>query len=438
MCCRRIYIRLALIKASDFFGVIDALVEKKSSLHQFRLKKLLDSLSSKKGSHTELISLYIPPDRQISDVMNSLRSEYSTASNIKSKTTRKNVLDAIEKVMQRLRLFKKVPHNGLVIFCGAIPQNGAGSEKVETYVVEPPDPISIYYYRCDQRFHLEPLMETLREKNTYGIVVIDGNDATIAKLKGKTLNIVKKMTSGIPGKHRAGGQSARRFERLREVEVNEYYKRVGKHINEIFLKIDDLKGILIGGPGPTKYDFIKGKYLQYTLEDKILSTVDTAYTGEGGLEAVLEKSPDILENVRYVEEKKLVQNFLFQLGHDTGLATYGEKEVLKALRRGSVKTLLIFEELQSNKATVQCSNCGFTEQVKIENKTIEAERFENFCSNCATLNLRVIEIRDIIDEMVELAEQTGAEVEIISAGTEEGAELKSFGKIAAILRYKQQ
>lgn len=110
--------------------------KKGNSLLRFKLNRILKNLESKKGRHTELISLYIPPGKQINDVMNSLRSEYSTASNIKSRTTRRNVLDALEKVMQRLRLFKDAPPKGLIIFCGAIPQNGEGSEEVETYVIE--------------------------------------------------------------------------------------------------------------------------------------------------------------------------------------------------------------------------------------------------------------------------------------------------------------
>jgi len=417
------------------------LSEKKSSLLSFRLKRVLDALASKKGQHTELISLYILPGKQISDVMNQLRSEYSTASNIKSRTTRKNVLDAIEKVMQRLRLFRELPPNGLVIFCGAIPQNGAGSEKIETYVIEPPKPIQIYYYRCDQNFHLEPLLDMLREKGSYGILVIDGTEATIATLRGQALDIIKNVSSGIPGKHRAGGQSARRFERLREAEVNEYYKRVGRHANDIFLPISDLKGVIIGGPGPTKNDFADGDYLQYTLKDKILSTVDTAYTGEGGLDEVVERSPDILKEVRFVEEKNLVQRFLYELGHDTGLAIYGENEVRNALSKGVVQTLLISEDFEKDKVTVQCSNCGYTEQTMIKGKTpemIEAEYDGKTCPQCSTPNLKMTEIKDVIDEMAEMAEQTAAAVEIISDRTEEGAELKNgFGGIAAVVRFKQ-
>lgn len=397
-------------------------------------------MASKEGHHTELISLYIPQGRQISDVLNNLRTEYSTASNIKSRTTRKNVLGAIEKVMQRLRLLKKTPPNGIVLFCGAIPQNGVGSEKIEIYVLESPESIPLYYYRCDQRFHLEPLLEMLKEKSTYGILVIDGNEATIATLKGISLKVVKEVTSGIPGKHRAGGQSARRFARLREAEVNEYFKRVGNHVNKIFLQIPDLKGIIVGGPGPTKYDFVDGDHLHYTLNDKILSTVDTAYTGKGGLDEVVNKSPDILKEVRYVEEKKHIQRFLYELGHDSGLVTYGENEVRNALSKGGVQTLLVSEKFEKNRVIAQCANCGYIEQITVKGKkpeTIDAEYADKVCPKCSIPSLKVNKIKDALDELAEIAEQTGAKVEVISVQTEEGIELKeSFGGIGAVLRYK--
>jgi len=230
-------------------------VAKPDSVSRFRLKRTLDLLASKEGRGTELISLYVPPDRKIHEVMANLREEYGTASNIKSRTTRKNVQDAIERVSQRLKLFKEPPPTGLVIFCGAIPQNGPGTEKMEIYVLEPPGPINVYFYRCDDKFHLEPLLEIVREKETYGLLVIDGNEATLATLRGRRMEVLKEFTSGIAGKHRAGGQSARRFERIREAEVNQYYKRIGSHLGEIFGQISDLKGLIIGGPGPTKYDF---------------------------------------------------------------------------------------------------------------------------------------------------------------------------------------
>jgi peptide chain release factor subunit 1 len=48
----------------------------------------------------------------------------------------------------------------------------------------------------------------------------------------------------------------------------------------------------------------------------------------------------------------------------------------------------------------------------------------------------VIEKKDLLDELVEIAEAKGVSIEIISAETEEGQQLlKGFGGIAAVLRY---
>jgi peptide chain release factor subunit 1 len=417
-------------------------VAKKTSLEQFRLRKTLNTLARKEGRGTELISLYVPPGKQISDVMNTLRDEYGTASNIKSTTTRKNVMDAIVKVQQRLKLFKEPPDKGLIIFCGAIPQNGAGSERIETYVIVPPEPIRIYLYRCDARFHTEHLQELLREKETYGIILVDSSEATIATLQGRRLEIVRELTSGVPGKTRAGGQSARRYERLREMRLQEYFTRVGEHVSEIFLPIETLKGIIIAGPGPTKYDFEKGDYLNYMLKNKIIDVIDTAYVEEQGVKEVVDKAPEIVRKTRYVEERKIVQQFLYEIGHDTGMVTYGEEDVRRALESGAVKTLLLSEVIDIARVIVKCSSCGYQEQETTKNQMLisfEQSLSAKSCPKCNLPTLAVAETEELIENFAKLAEYTNTEVEIISGETEEGQMLKnSFGGIAAMLRFKTQ
>jgi peptide chain release factor subunit 1 len=409
-------------------------------LELFRLKKTLNTLASKEGRGTELVSLYVPPGKQISDVLNTLRDEYGTASNIKSTTTRKNVMDAIVKVQQRLKLFREPPENGLVIFCGAIPQNGAGSERIETYVITPPEPIHIYLYRCDARFHTEYLQEMLREKETYGILLIDSSGATLATLQGRRLEIVRELTSGVPGKTRAGGQSARRYERLREMRLQEYFTRVGQHANEIFLPIENLKGLILAGPGPTKYDFEKGEYLNYMLKNKIIDTVDTAYVEEQGVKEVVEKAPEVMRKVRYIEERRIMQQFLYEVGHDTGKITYGEEDVRRALESGAVRTLLLSEGLEMTRVTVKCNACGYQEQSTMKSQTLtnfEQSLSGKPCPKCNAAALGIADTEDLIDDFAKLAEYTNTEVEIISTETEEGQMLKnSFGGIAAILRFQ--
>lgn len=415
---------------------------KRTSLELFRLKKILSMLASKEGRGTELISLYIPPGKQISEVMAMLREEYGTASNIKSTTTRKNVQDAIIKVQQRLKLFKETPETGLVIFCGAVPQNGAGTEKIETYVIIPPEPINIYLYRCNSRFHTEHLQELLREKEVYGIILIDATAATLAVLQGRRLEIVREVTSGVPGKTRAGGQSARRFERLREMRLQEYFRRVGEHANEVFLPIENLKGIIIGGPGPTKYDFEKGDYLNYQLKEKVIDIVDTAYVDEQGVKEVVDKAPEIMRKIRYIEERQIMQRFLYEIGHDTGLATYGEEAVRKALEAGAVQTLLLSEGLDIARVKIRCSACGYEEQQTVRGPMLvsfEQSLVGKPCPKCKAPSLSIIDKQELIEDFAKLAEYTNTEVEIISDETEEGHMLKnSFGGIAAILRFKLQ
>ncbi|MEA4957779.1 hypothetical protein SDC9_33926 [bioreactor metagenome] len=404
-----------------------------SSKELYEFKRTLKELSEKKGRGTELVSVYIPPDRQLSDVTKHMREELSQSANIKSKQTKKNVQSAIEVIVQRLRLFKKPPEKGLVLFVGMVPKGGPGTEKMETFVFEPPEPIQTYTYHCNSEFFLEPLQHMMDVKEVYGLAVIDRKEATIATLKGKRVDIMKHLTSGVPGKHKAGGQSQRRFDRLIDLAAHEFKKRIGEHMNDAFLGIEDLKGIILGGPGHTKEEFLKGDYLQYELKNKVIATVDTSYTGEFGIREVIDKSMDILEEMDVMQEKQLVQKFLKELINDNGLASYGEKEVRKNLQMGAVDILLLSEDLIKTRATMECVNCGNKVQITYNNSKADEELI---CENCNE-KMKVSEVKDLVDDFVEMAEELGSDVEIISTETEEGMQLfKAFGGIGAILRYR--
>jgi peptide chain release factor subunit 1 len=404
-----------------------------SSKELYEFKRTLKELSEKKGRGTELVSVYIPPDRQISDVAKHMREELSQSANIKSKQTKKNVQSAIEVIVQRLRLFPKPPEKGLVLFVGMIPKGGPGTEKMETFVFEPPEPIQTYTYHCNSEFFLEPLQHMMDVKEVYGLAVIDRKEATIATLKGKRVDILKHLTSGVPGKHKAGGQSQRRFDRLIDLAAHEFKKRIGEHMNEAFLSIEDLKGIVIGGPGHTKEEFLKGDYLQYELKNKVITTVDTSYTGDFGIREVIDKSMDILEEIDVMQEKQLVQKFLKELINDHGLASYGEEDVRKNLQMGAVDTLLISEDLVKTRASMRCANCANDVQITYKNSQTQEEMI---CDKCGE-KMKVSEVKDLVDDFVEMAEELGSDIEIISTETEEGMQLfKAFGGIAALLRYR--
>jgi len=415
--------------------------KKPNDLKIFKTKQLLNDLKKKKGFHTELVSLYIPHDRKISDVTNHLKNEVSESQNIKSKLTKKNVLDSISSLLGKLKNLKEVPENGLVMFSGAIPQsNTAGTEKNELYIVEPPDRIKTFRYHCASEFLLWPLEDMLTPKETFGLLVIGRKKSAAGYIKGNRVEIIKEFTSGVHSKHKAGGQSQKRFERLNEEAEIAFYRRISEVINEKFLGFEDLQGIFVGGPGPSKEKFVNDESLDYRLRDKILDVVNIGYGGRDGIRALIEKVKNQMENVKYIREKEVMQHFMREISNETGLGTYGLEEIKRALNYGVVDTLLLSEKLTLYKVKSGCSKCNYSEEKNIKQtllKTHEGNIREKSCAKCGSNTFKVIEMISLIEDLGEIAESTGTKIEILSTETEEGEMLNStFGGVAAILRYK--
>jgi len=398
---------------------------------KYEFRRYLEELEKYEGRGTELISVYIPPKRPISDVIAYLRDEYGTSANIKSKTTRKNVMSAIESIMSRLKYFKMPPPNGLVVFVGHVIKRGDQTEMV-SYVLEPPEPVQSFIYKCDSKFYIEPLKAMLGEKDVYGLLVIDRKEATIGFLKGTRVEVVKHLDSMVPSKHHQGGQSSRRFERLIELAVHEFFKKVGDKANEVFLAEDKLKGILVGGPGGTKDSFLKGDYLHHELKKKIIDVFDVGYTDEYGLQELVQKASNTLKNLEVFKERQLLERFFREIRKpDGGLALYGEKEVREALERGAVDVLLISDSLREYRVTWRCPQCG--KEIK---ETVKGEIPDKLCPEC-NVPMEVVDKKDLIEEYYDIAEQFNTQVELISNESEEGKIFaKAFGGIAAILRYR--
>ncbi|MEE9163571.1 MAG: peptide chain release factor aRF-1 [Thermoplasmata archaeon] len=397
---------------------------------RYLFKRKLEEIEAAEGRGTELVSLYVPPKRQISDVTGYLRQELSQSSNIKSKTTRKNVTSAIESILSRLRAFRRVPAMGLAFFVGH-KQVGADQTQMVSFVVEPPEPISTFLYRCDSRFFTEPLEDMLRDKDLYALLVIDRSEATLGLLRGKRIEVIKNRQSLVPSKHSKGGQSARRFERLIEQAAHEFFVKVGDLMTSAFLEIPELKGILLGGPGFTKEDFLKGDYLHHELKKIVLETFDIGYADESGLREMVEKAKETLAEIDLMREKRLVQGFMEQVRRpDGGLVVYGEEEVRRALGLGAVDVLIISEGLRKVRLEVHCPNCGHRGYVTTENGE------PGPCPECGS-DLDVEEDVDVVEELSALAESVGTAVEFISVDSEEGALFaRTFGGLGGLLRFQ--
>ncbi|MDH3501811.1 MAG: peptide chain release factor aRF-1, partial [Nitrosopumilus sp.] len=397
-------------------------------------------LSQKSGRGTELISVYIPKGKQIHEIIGTLQQEQGTADNIKSDLTRTHVVDSLGKVVQRLRLYKKTPERGLVMFCGALPPEGGGplgSEVVKVWEIDPPKDLNQYLYRCDDHFHVDILKDMLKDENLIGFLAIDAKDAGWGLLHGDKIEVLSQTGSGVAGKHRQGGQSAKRFQKLREMELSYYYNRVAETTREYFIDIYPIKGLIISGPGPTKEDFINGGYLEYRLQNMIISTIDSSYSGAEGIREAFSKSSDILSNFRMVEEKKLIEDLFREINNRSGLGTYGLSEVIELLKNNVVKTLIITDDTNMNRVEGKCRRCQTIQEEIVERPKVIPKKTEyanNPCPSCNSMEVEANE-QDIVDYLELLASKTGTQLEVISGSAEHGVMLSSLGKVGAILRY---
>ena len=316
------------------------------ALSKYELKKIVNELKTYRARHTEFITIYVPESFNLNVVRDQLAQELSTASNIKSKTTRKNVLAALEKALSETRNYKVTPENGLAIFAGNV-SRVEGQMDLRAWSFEPPETVEIRMYRCEQEFILNPLIDMLEAKYVYGLVVIDEHEAVIGVLKGKSIKHLKELTSLVPGKFKAGGQSAPRFQRVRQEMVKDWFRKIGVVCTNLFSQYPNLKGILLGGAGFAKETFLKDPYLK-DLAKKVITSQDLSHSGEVALEELVSKSEDALAQEEVLSEKKLTNSFLTELGKDSGLAVYGKEDVLKVLKQGVVDTLLLSEGLDVN------------------------------------------------------------------------------------------
>lgn len=402
-------------------------------MSKYELKKLINKLEDIRGRNTELVSLYIPAGYDMSKISEFITSEQSEAENIKSKHTRTNVQDALGKIGRKVSEEHETPENGVAFFAGNV-SDTEGRPDIKIWEVVPPQPIESRHYRCDKEFVLEPLKQMVVDDRVYGLIVADKNEAAIGYLQGNSVKTEFTLESNVPGKTRAGGQSAQRFARLRKQMLKSFLQEIAEKSKKAFLdkaREGKLLGIIIGGPGFVKDKLMDDGYIHQELEDEVVAVESLNYSGEEALEELVSKAEDAIEDSQVVREKNLVNEFLQNLKEENGKSEYGVEQVYKALKMGAVDTLLISEDADMFEAKYECPN-GHEEQIFEEEARI-SDTME--CDECNE-EMSLEEISDIVDAFSDKAEEMGSDLELISTGHEEGQRLLNLGGVAAILRYR--
>lgn len=400
----------------------------------WKIKKLIKHLQSARGNGTSMISLVIHPRDQISMTQKKLTDEYGTASNIKSRVNRLSVLSAITSTQQKLKLYNKVPENGLVLYCGDIITED-GKEKKVTFDITPYKPINTSLYMCDNKFHTEALAELLEADDKFGFIVMDGQGTLFGLLSGNTRTVLHKFTVDLPKKHGRGGQSALRFARLREEKRHNYVRKVAEVAVQNFITNDKLnvKGLVLAGSADFKTDLARSELFDPRLAAGVVKIVDISYGGENGFNQAIELSSETLSNVKFVQEKKLLDSYFDEISQDTGKFCYGIDDTLKALDLGAVETLIVFENLDTVRYIYKDS-----EDQEIIKLVDPKNDDKSYAIDKATgKEMDVVSDQLLVEWLAENYKNYGATLEFITDKSQEGSQfVTGFGGFGAILRYK--
>jgi len=401
----------------------------------WKIKKLIKSLEMCRGNGTSMISLLIPPKDQIAPVSKKIADELGTATNIKSRVTRQSVITALTSVQARLKLYNRVPPNGLVIYCGEI-MTEDGKEKKVNIDFEPFKPINASLYLCDNKFHIEALSNLLADDTKFGFIIMDGNGALFGTLQGNTREVLGKFTVELPKKHGRGGQSSLRFARLRMEKRHNYLRKVAETSATFFISNDRVNvcGLVLAGSADFKTELGQSDMFDQRLQAKILKVVDVSYGGENGFNQAIELAADCLQNVKFIQEKKLISKYFDEIAKDTGQYCFGVEDTLKALESGAVEVLIVWENLDIIRIVLKGGN---GEKIVLYLKPEQTKDKSHFTNKETGQEYEVEEQMQLLEWFANNYKNFGTNLQIVTDRSQEGSQFcKGFGGIGGMLRYR--
>ena len=344
-------------------------------------------------------------------------------------------MSAITSTQQRLKLYTKVPPNGLVVYCGEI-ITSEGKERKINIDFEPFKPINTSLYLCDNKFHTEALSELLESDQKFGFIIMDGNGTLFGTLSGNTRDVVHKFSVDLPKKHGRGGQSALRFARLREEKRHNYVRKVAELAVQNYITNDkvNVAGLILAGSADFKNDLNQSDMFDNRLQSKVIQIVDVSYGGENGFNQAIELASETLSNVKFIQEKKLIGRYFDEISQDSGRVCYGIEDTLKALELGAAETLIVYENLDVTRWVLKASDGS--EVILHTTKAQEVSR-ELFMDKESGQEMEVVDQSAFLEWLAEKYKDFGATLEFVSDRSSEGNQfVKGFGGIGAMLRYK--
>jgi len=255
----------------------------------------------------------------------------------------------------------------------------------------------------DSSPYIRPLARIHDEYESFTLLLVSSNYAKIFSISLGKIDDTKKLSKDIMNKHKKGGCSQARFNRLRRGAIKSFLSEV---IEELEKRADDR--IIIAGPGIEKNHLIE--LLPKALEEKIVDVIDVNVEDESKL---LKQSFNLISEKEKEKSSDAVQHLKEEILKD-GLAVYGVNETLEAVKNGQVELLIIEKDFKPRGWI--CEHCQ-----------VVKEGSSKICPYCGNKTSEV----DVLEEILEFAERTDAEIEFT-----DDEEIADLGHVGGILRFR--
>lgn len=359
-----------------------------SSSHE--LQDRIEAVADTTADGDELLTVAVPPGEPIGVAHERIQRDHSSAEYGGSDRASRHVTDALEQARRRLGEYDETPDNGLVLYVGVV-----DGEVVEYVFDDLPSPVDESTYEQSNEFVVDPLETAASASATFGLVVVEHGGAALGRLEDGSVDAIETFDSDVPGKTRAGGQSAERFDRDRERRKEEFYDAVAAEAERAFLddpgavvpsdgagrdadggtperpgheddarpggsrpsegdersrtdgEADDpdfggamtIDGLLLGWTSVTIDEFRDGEFLDYRLQDAIVDTVAVEYASEQGLRQLARKAEDSIEAAAQSDAREALEEFFESVEDDE--VVYGRDRTGEALAYDAVDTILL-------------------------------------------------------------------------------------------------
>jgi len=262
------------------------------SIANFKEYLELSEITSIKGRGTELITLFIPRNMKLHQILTKLKFERNECKNIKAKQTKKALEISLKGIISFL---EKEYHDNTVskvIFSGLV--NDQYFFKSFNTLVNIP-----FKYCCSDTFNTTGYYDGLAYSSYY-LVIVDLNGATVGLKSTQGIKVLKNFDSYIPSKTRKGGQSSRRYAEIRVNETRELFGRIATYCRAVDLATP--RPFLVGGGPPTVDKFLSDKHLPDSIKKKTSGPYYLQNDEEAGLEELVSFS-----KVSELEREKAAQ-----------------------------------------------------------------------------------------------------------------------------------